>query len=768
MRNSLEQFVTRGQELAAETGLSWDFEYGVDGKVIKSRQWNLSALRGSSARPIVRLSSVATYAPALSVLQKLGRHDLANGGAARAMPSPWVELFKSLVLHDQLVKRNKPANATCNLGHAFRILATCADGRSPEDLSADDVRLAFNVALHTGASGKRGGTLKALISQWFDTYGLSSCCPLSSYCVPFSDDETVRQHRRLENLATRQVDYTRPMQLRAELSQRHAADRLPDERSFWELVRIVFTEKPRTISDALRFCQYRLLIVTGLRIGELVTLPADALRRTEHLVASHAGVGAKESWALRHFAEKQGDDEGAEGVVLREAVQHIPEVFREVIISTVAEALRLTTPMRITLKAQREAGRLLPDLAPSELVADWEIYGRLSGMIQTSGKAPSRLLHEEYRSSHDPSLLERIRVEQAVFRARHGLSRHIREYFRRAEVRLGRPLRRHRDGRLDEPLRGQPFWLLVSDIDEYAMKHIQSKLADWTPSVTSAGATVQPEDYLFLYPARARAEDAHDAIIDTGRYFGVARAATADANIQLGRGRLFDRYSDPADGPYEGLDPHSLRHLQNTELFRHGVSDAIITKRFNRRSPVQSHAYDHRSLHEHLQAMEVPGGTLAPKAAQAFALIGQDRIRGPIVSEFKEIQAREGDEAAFAYLNAEVGALHVTPYGFCVNSFAVNPCPKHLECFNGCGHLVRTADPAEQSNLEAVRDRLKGFIDQAGDNPSQGPKFEIQIRHARQRYDAVVASISTQPGAAVFEGGESHHVPIDATNGRLG
>ena len=81
------------------------------------------------------------------------------------------------------------------------------------------------------------------------------------------------------------------MKLRSDLSQRHAAERLPDEKSFWELVRIVFTEQPKTLSDAIRFGQYKLLIVTGLRVGELVNLPADALRRTEHLTP---GGGANE------------------------------------------------------------------------------------------------------------------------------------------------------------------------------------------------------------------------------------------------------------------------------------------------------------------------------------------------------------------------------------------------------------------------------------------------------------------------------------------
>jgi hypothetical protein len=49
-----------------------------------------------------------------------------------------------------------------------------------------------------------------------------------------------------------------------------------------------------------------------------------------------------------------------------------------------------------------------------------------------------------------------------------------------------------------------------------------------------------------------------------------------------------------------------LRHLQNTELFRLGVADTIISKRFNRRSIAQSYEYDHRSLAEELDQLELP------------------------------------------------------------------------------------------------------------------------------------------------------------------
>src|SRR5690606_34388809 len=120
----------------------------------------------------------------------------------------------------------------------------------------------------------------------------------------------------------------------------------------------------------------------------------------------------------------------------------------------------------------------------------------------------------------------------------------------------------------------------------------------------------------------------------------------------------------------------------------------------------QSYVCDHRTLAEHLEEME-PEQALAVRnlgdnARKAFTLMREGKIQGPIVSEFKRLQRIEGDQAAFEYLNAEAAALHFTPYGFCLNSFAASPCVKHLECFNSCNHLVRHAETRLEGIVKAL------------------------------------------------------------------
>ena len=315
------------------------------------------------------------------------------------------------------------------------------------------------------------------------------------------------------------------------------------------------------------------------------------------------------------------------------------------------------------------------------------------------------------------------------------------------------------------------LYVRVGEMEEYARTHLPTKVPDLRPARSAVG-WVGMEDRLFLYPGRALAEAKHDAIIDVERYFSVQTPSRQDLELQLGGktqgGQLFQRYGRSEAARSYAINPHSLRHLQNTELFRLEVADTIITKRFNRRSTAQSYVYDHRTLAEHLEEMEpekarLAEKVLAPNARKAFDLIRGGKIQGPVVEAFRRVQRDDGDEAAFEYLNAEAGALHFTPYGFCLNSFAASPCVKHLECFNGCNHLVRTQSLEEQNALETLRGRYEIHIQRLKDRPSKAPNFAAQLAHAEERLAGVRAALAKTPGQAVFESGED----LYATAGEL-
>lgn len=96
------------------------------------------------------------------------------------------------------------------------------------------------------------------------------------------------------------------------LNTRTTGHKLPDKHALFELTRIVFQEVPTTFNDGIIFSVFRLLILTGLRITEILTLPDDCLVWHNHIdvvtgknVSDIGGIGR--SLQLRYYAEKQRD-----------------------------------------------------------------------------------------------------------------------------------------------------------------------------------------------------------------------------------------------------------------------------------------------------------------------------------------------------------------------------------------------------------------------------------------------------------------------------
>lgn len=769
MREAFDAYIAHGKTLAATRGLEWDFP--LDDAGFSKQGWNLTQAI-SGAPPIHYLRDFGLDKKCLPALNaersSIGLPDLGE----RVISEAWIDLLKAVACEQLFFRRTTPGHVVINVIRPLRILASCAGGIEPWNIDLDLIRLAYKLALASQPSGKLADNMLGVIKNTIDSNHLSNCCPLyPSLSI-----------QRLSSLGVSKPNYTKKKkELLDSLESRKAAEKLPERRAFWELVRILLTEKPATYVDTLRFAALKVMLFCGLRIGEAVMLPADWKRTREYYdadgrLAGESG-GFSRSTLLRHFAEKQQEASG-NGVVLYENTQYIPEIFEEILTETLDEVVKITQPLRETLKLQIETGRILPRYAPEQLVSVIELYPVLSGnpfWLSIPDSTVTEFI-KRYRENFDPSVLNELGAyqakEYASFFGANSLDTAIYVYFNRIlrnTKNASKPLViRKRNGApyYGERVMWSNAYLRISEVEEFLRETAPSKLPDTHTQKLSDGV-FHAWEHLFLLPKRSLAEERNNGICDVTNYFAVGVPETALLSLSLGeQGKLkttiFERYGQTDEDKKLTLRSHSLRHLQNTELFRLGVADAIITKRYNRRSVAQSYEYDHRSLAESLEQVEIPAEIeleLGDKATTVAKLIKAGRATGPFVEKFKAIQKGQGDEAAFQFLSVEADGFHATPYGHCINSFTVDPCPKNLECFAGCGHLMATNLPSNRHHLERLEQKFEAALSTVTARPASTIGRENQIAHASIRLESVRKLLNTPAGEKVFPNGPDFSKP---------
>lgn len=613
-------FIEQAKRFVASKGLCWENsdEAGVS-------DWDLRILTDSHAKHASRLG-------AFLVDQSMRGSAVEAGWGAAGLPigeylSEEVQDFiKALVAH-----RCRDARNPRDTRHQARVYKTffSATSKAPWDLTSEDVERFVRLRNH-------GDKVMAAISSMVLSINenvLAHACPLA----PCTDTQP-----RFDKLQT-------------SLSERKGGGKLPKLDALYELVRIVFREKPKSHNDLIRFGATRLLVLTGLRLNEVLMLPADCLRWEDHIdvvtgnSADQVG-GVARTLRLRHFALKQ--DEGLPSLLVEEH-QPVPTLFQDAVVAAVDLVLAATKSLRSVLALQ----------------------------------------HED-----------------------------------------------------DDP---PP----KSDLRQFK---------------TSAGLSLTTADLLFLQPGGGFKSVPELLSSD----FPVTTLSQNSMYLALGDTKhkraysFFTKYGDEVGSEELFVKPHSLRHLMNTELFRHGVPDTVITQQFGRTSVAQSHEYDHRSLGERLDFISLPTSTksfLAPGSPQelvAKMVVGGLVPSSHIAQSFTAIQAKDGDMAAFRYLAANSDGFHVTPYGFCVNSFSMNPCARHLKCFDRCKHFTASGLTEHRVTLEALRVKLTEMRAAAASKPIKTVGRGNQIAHADALLKGVNAALEASPSAPVFENGVDHSTQV--------
>lgn len=767
MNASFAAYVASARDLAAGRGLRWDLPCDGAGRIPKESRWDLTALVGMVPPPSFHVSDFGVDEAAFDHLNEIRQQTGQPQLEPEPMSQSWRDLYLAVIIDQVLVRKNKPQSAQ-RPARWIRHLASAARDTPPWAVTPDQVQQAYNAVLLVKGSGGSALKFEMTVRSVLDDQHLADTPALARFCAPLGSDAVHQGHERVQGERARNR-----LRGRSRLSDRKTAAKLPEQRAFWEMVRIIFTETPRSFSDAIRFAVLKLGVISGLRIGEIVLLPLDCCRWREYVDSDGHPAGNKggqsRSLMLRHFAEKQVEDERVDGICLYENAQHVPPIFEEIVLQTLGEVAELTAPLRERVRRQVETGRLFPEYPPDALVAAHEMYTRLSGNALFSSTELPAELEARYRQTFDTGILEEIREIQLASAGRFKLISVF--WFRLRKT--GLITIRNSAGEILDRVGWRDAFVRVGDVEAYVRANMPRKIPTLKPAMLADGAMIYPHEFMFVMPFLNLIEGCNSGLLDPTRYFAAARISTYDIWKMLDGSQpesILRRYGAGEQDRELSLNPHALRHLQTTELFRLGVADTIITKRFNRRSVAQSYEYDHRSLAEDLANVDVPepaDGALSDNARQVYRMIAANKVSGPIIDEFRRVQHEHGDDVAFEYLNAEADGLHVTPYGFCVNSFAVDPCPKHLECFNGCRHLARSDVEEERERLEQLRDRMASAVRtlEALAEHQRSIGWHNQLAHARTRLANILIALDTRPGEKPFPDGPDLYQPAESRRG---
>ncbi|MGF6743940.1 hypothetical protein [Paraburkholderia atlantica] len=627
-------FIDLGKTLASEKGLSWEMPLDEIGTACDGVGWNLTVIAGDVPPPNYYLRDFGPEVKALAIINAeragIGLTPLPR----QPLSAAWQDLIKAAVVEQLLFKRNTTGHVLQHIARPLRVVATCVE-KAPWELTVDDLHLAIRVGRAIQTTGKLGDLVIGIIKIVLDSQHI---CDAGQLYVSLA-----APRMKMKTAIKAKHTWSRD-ELRADLEARKRDERLPERKAFCELTRIVMTEKPRTFMDDLRFAAVRTMIVTGMRAGEAALLPVDWKRERTYLdskgrPAGEAG-GISTSLMARHFAEKQQDDE-SDSRVLREntaygqpvLAEHRAHIrFRER--HDIVNAVPGQQAPRLALQLQRLAQWLRKSSNVIERVRQ-----------QCTEHVRYRLWREpfieRYRKSFDPEVLielHRYQAERpgngpiALDMAVYQFGKRLLDKMSNGEIALRF---RRADGKVlgvRERLSWHNTYLHVGELEDHIRATTPTKVSDATPLALAVGV-VQPWEFLFVQPKRSLAEERNDGLCDVARFMSVSRPTPRFIGLALGDDKripsLFEKYGQTDEDRAMKMESHMLRHLQNTELFRLGVADTIISKRFNRRSIAQSYEYDHRSLAEDLDQIEIPQKSKSCSGKRPARLPGSSRAAGP-------------------------------------------------------------------------------------------------------------------------------------------
>jgi hypothetical protein len=474
------------RELAIKANILWDVSVGLSGSIDKDQRWNLTTLTHNASPPTHWLSDLGEHT---SIIERIKLND--PNKKKNALSPQWQNFIKAVTVEMLLVKKIKPASLLGSVVPPLKALATCNSQIEPWEIKVEHVVAAIDLAAQTQSSGALADWIIGVIKTVIDANNISNFGPLLPQLELIK-----RKNTRLKSTLAKS-----PEELLQNLDQRKRVERLPEKKAFWELVRIVFTEKPRTLIDTLRFAQIKVMFICGLRVGEIALIPADCKRFQFYTSEDGSSIneygGYSRAFMLRHFAEKQKKASNT-GAFLFENTQYVPKMFESILEETLDEILKITKPMRNTLEKQIVSNRIFPHFELNQLILAKELYTYLTGNpIFLHDYEEDLLLYKNmYQEQFDPTVFDKLIAEQLTQNTKFSYAFYM--FFHRFPKNI--PTYNYKGLLWSESIKSwDEVYYRISDIETFLKNDKKTKLSD-TDSFKLHDTSIQPYELLFLMP----------------------------------------------------------------------------------------------------------------------------------------------------------------------------------------------------------------------------------------------------------------------------
>jgi hypothetical protein len=405
-------------------------------------------------------------------------------------------------------------------------------------------------------------------------------------------------------------------------------------------------------ADRLVLCVIALMVATGLRIGEVLTLPRDCL--------FYIGNGTPDkprSFGLRFWPEKGGDERDME-------TRWIPRSAARLVVSAVREARRVTASASARAKEIVEAERT---------TGVFPLPGRFSMRKRLSCEEVARSLGFSFTGSGASEVkYTGVRSERVIDGKK--------EFFVAPE-----DLRQYLAGRQKDTTHVASDGKVRQRFDEslFVVHVNQLHPGKGTNPLLVEGLGIQAVNDALMGRWATAEPDHPEAMERDGKWMRPLIRS------------LFDRcgYTERDGSPIE-ITTHQFRHWVTTQASAGQAEDAVIVRWQNRRHAEELNAYKHLTTEQRVEMLR--------RALDA----------GNLGGELAEVYFNLAEDLRDAFLEAQVQHVHVTDVGLCVHDFSVSPCPHHLNCLKGCGDYVTDrSDPVQRQQLVQLEIRTRKVVE---------------------------------------------------------